>query len=80
VCRLVSQGVGIAVVPEVAARRPGRANRLHIVPLKDEWATRQLILCARRFSGLSPHAKLLAEVLAPDGSSFRAQSRDEAYP
>jgi hypothetical protein len=47
----------------------GRANRLHIVPLKDEWATRQLVLWARRFSGLSPHAKLLAEALAPNEAS-----------
>jgi molybdate transport repressor ModE-like protein len=69
VCRLVFRGIGIAGVPEVAARRPGRASRLHIVPLKDEWATRQLVLWARRFSGLSPHAKLLAEALAADDAS-----------
>jgi hypothetical protein len=47
----------------------GRANRLDIVLLKDGCATRQLVLWARRFSGLSPHAKLLAEALAPDDSS-----------
>jgi DNA-binding transcriptional LysR family regulator len=69
VCRLVSRGIGIAVVPEVAARRPGLASRLHIVPLKDEWATRHLVLWARRFSGLSPHGELLAGALAPDDAS-----------
>jgi molybdate transport repressor ModE-like protein len=64
VCRLVSQGIGMAIVPEIAARRLGRANRLRIVRLKDDWATRQLVLWARGFADLSPHAKILADTLA----------------
>ena len=65
VCRLVSRGIGIAVVPEVAARRPGLASRLHIVPLKDEWATRHSVLsgradspvCRRMASSLQEHLR-----------------------
>ncbi|TIX22983.1 LysR substrate-binding domain-containing protein [Mesorhizobium sp.] len=58
VCRLVAQGAGIAIVPASAARRTVRSVRL-----TDDWATRQLNLCARRFDELAPQAKLLAAAL-----------------
>ncbi|RVA71744.1 LysR substrate-binding domain-containing protein, partial [Mesorhizobium sp. M7A.F.Ca.CA.001.11.2.1] len=56
VCRLVAQGAGIAIVPESAARRSARSLRR--LRLTDDWATRQLNLCARRFDDLTPQAKL----------------------
>lgn len=62
VCRLVAQGAGIAIVPESAARRSARS--LRSLRLTDDWATRQLNLCARRFDELTPQAKLLAAALA----------------
>ncbi len=58
VCRLVAQGAGIAIVPESAARRSART--LRSLRLTDDWATRQLNLCARSFDVLTPQAKLLA--------------------
>ncbi|RUU56770.1 LysR family transcriptional regulator, partial [Mesorhizobium sp. M7A.T.Ca.TU.009.01.1.1] len=61
VCRLVAQGAGIAIVPESAARRSARS--LRSLRLTDDWATRQLNLCARRFDELTPQAKLLAAAL-----------------
>jgi molybdate transport repressor ModE-like protein len=64
VCRLASAGVGVAVLPESAVRRSAHAERLRMQPLKDEWATRRLMLCARAFDALSPHARLLADALA----------------
>lgn len=62
VCRLVAQGAGIAIVPESAARHSARM--LRTLRLIDDWATRQLTLCARRFDELTPQAKLLAAALA----------------
>jgi DNA-binding transcriptional LysR family regulator len=59
---LVEAGVGIAILSEVSAaelRRPG----LMILPLVEPWALRQLHLCARDFSALTPQAKLLAQQL-----------------
>ncbi|MHC1546986.1 LysR substrate-binding domain-containing protein [Phyllobacterium sp. K27] len=67
VSQLVSDNVGIAVVPEAAARKAARSRKLRIVPLNDEWATRLLCLCARRFSDLTPQAALLADTLSPTG-------------
>ncbi|MBZ9775644.1 LysR substrate-binding domain-containing protein [Mesorhizobium sp. CO1-1-8] len=61
VCRLVAQGAGIAIVPESAARRSART--LRTLRLTDDWATRQLNLCARRFDELTPQAKLVAAAL-----------------
>ena len=62
VCRLVAQGAGIAIVPESAARHSART--LRTLRLTDDWATRQLNLCARRFDDLTPQAKLLTAALA----------------
>ncbi|MBE1710867.1 MULTISPECIES: LysR substrate-binding domain-containing protein [Mesorhizobium] len=66
VCRLVAQGAGIAIVPESAARRSART--LRSLRLSDDWATRQLNLCARSFDELTPQAKLLAAALAGAGT------------
>lgn len=47
VCRMVGQGVGIAIVPRVAAARYGRAANVQRVALADAWAARDLVLCVR---------------------------------
>jgi DNA-binding transcriptional LysR family regulator len=65
VCRLVAQGVGLAVVPEMAARRSAASLPLQVVHLTDAWALRHLTLCLRRFDLLSPQARLLVEALEP---------------
>jgi molybdate transport repressor ModE-like protein len=64
VCRMVECGVGIAVVPETAARRCGRTMAFRMLRLTDVWATRQLIVCIRRMDALPAHARRLVEHLA----------------
>jgi len=63
VCRMVEQGVGVAVMPEAAAQRCRRSMAIGVVRLADEWALRQLVICARRFDALPLHAQRLAERL-----------------
>lgn len=58
VCRVVEHGVGIAVIPERAARRYGK-RAIDVVGLADDWATRDLRICIRDFEQLSAHAKQL---------------------
>jgi DNA-binding transcriptional LysR family regulator len=58
VCRMVECGVGIAVVPEAAARRCGRTMALGTLRLIDTWATRQLIICVRRLDALPAQAPI----------------------
>jgi DNA-binding transcriptional LysR family regulator len=62
VAMLVKCGVGIAILSEASAKDLAHLG-LAIVPLQDPWALRQLYLCARDFSTLTPHAGLLAQQL-----------------
>jgi DNA-binding transcriptional LysR family regulator len=62
IAMMVESGVGIAILSEASAKDLGHFG-LAIVPLRDPWALRQLHLCARDFSALTPHAGLLAQQL-----------------
>jgi molybdate transport repressor ModE-like protein len=63
-CRMVEYGVGVAVVPETAARRCRRTMALDMLRLTDRWAMRQLIVCVRGLDLLPAHARRLVEHLA----------------
>lgn len=63
VCRMVEAGVGIAVVPKMAAERCARSMDLRIVPVGESWADRRLLICVRRFDSLSAPAGRLAAAL-----------------
>jgi DNA-binding transcriptional LysR family regulator len=63
ICRMVSAGVGVAVMPEAAARRCAQSMPLTLLAIRDSWANRQLVICARSFNGLPKPAKLLVEHL-----------------
>jgi DNA-binding transcriptional LysR family regulator len=63
ICQLVAAGVGIAVVPEAAARRCARSMPITMIRIRDPWASRQLAICARSFKALPRPAKLLVEHL-----------------
>lgn len=54
VCRLVAAGVGVAVVPEAAAKRCGRMMPIRTVKIRDAWAMRKLVICVRDLKAL-PH-------------------------
>lgn len=71
VCRMVEQGVGLAVVPETAARRCRRSMAIRAVPLSDPWALRRLSICVRSFDALPAHARRLVEHLAQDAPRMR---------
>jgi DNA-binding transcriptional LysR family regulator len=64
VCRMVEARVGIAVVPETAAKRCQRTMALSTLRLTDTWAVRQLIVCVRRKEALPAHARRLVQHLA----------------
>jgi DNA-binding transcriptional LysR family regulator len=60
---MVAAGVGIAVVPEAAARRCARSMPIAMIRIRDSWANRRLAICARSFRTLPKPAKLLVEHL-----------------
>lgn len=67
-CRMVERGVGLAVIPEAAARRCQRSMSIRRVALREAWATRRLLLCVRRHEALSVQARLLVAALRADRS------------
>ena len=63
ICQMVEHGIGIAVLPEAAARRWQRSMAIAIVALTDAWAVRHLKGCVRSLKSLPPHAQRLVEFL-----------------
>lgn len=72
VCRMVEAGVGVAVVPAIAAERYVGAGKLRVLKLDDAWADRELLVCARRFADLSAPALRLVEALCASGAGQAA--------
>lgn len=64
ICQLVGLGVGVGIVPQVAAARHGRVYRIQALRLADTWAHRSIVLCARSPDGLPQHAQQLLHHLA----------------
>src|SRR3546814_8986949 len=48
VCRLVSAGLGVAILPALSSRRWGRGSGIEVRRLGESWARRPLMLCMRR--------------------------------
>jgi len=67
VCRLVAAGVGIAVVPEAAAKRCARVMAIKPVRIRDAWATRRLAICVRNLKALPRPAQQLVAHLRGGG-------------
>lgn len=59
VCRMVSAGVGVAVVPHSSASAASATMPLAIVELNDAWGSREMKLCFRREQTLSPYQREL---------------------
>lgn len=61
--RLVSVGMGLALLPEGAVQRDRAAGGVKTVPLTDAWATRELVLVVRELELLEPISRTLMEHL-----------------
>jgi DNA-binding transcriptional LysR family regulator len=61
--QMVAAGIGIAVMPEVAAKRCARSMQIGRVRIRDPWANRKLAICARSFRALPRPAQQLVEHL-----------------
>lgn len=63
VCRMVSGGAGVAVLPESAVLRAQGVMPLRHVKLTDNWAVRTLLICVRDPDALPGYARELVESL-----------------
>jgi len=68
ICRMVSEGAGIGIVPDSAARRCKRSASIGVVRLAEEWAIRPLSVCVRAEDELTPPARSLFEHLTSNAA------------
>ncbi|WP_233838814.1 LysR family transcriptional regulator [Paraburkholderia sp. ZP32-5] len=62
-CQMVSQGVGVAIVPLAVAKRFRRRYPFRTIALSDSWARRRLCLCFQQWHTLSaPMQSLLTHL------------------
>lgn len=62
-CQMVSQGIGVAIIPLAAARHCRRRYPFKTLVLKDNWARRQLCVCFDQWDSLSTPMQSLLEHL-----------------
>ena len=63
VMRMVARGAGLAIVPLAAIQRRAVDQSFKRFALKEDWAQRKLLLCARSFTGLPAYARALLHAL-----------------
>ena len=63
VCRVVGQGIGVAIVPKAVALRHRRSCHISVVTLTDAWARRHLVICVRCLQDLPEHVQQLVHYL-----------------
>ena len=61
--RLVEAGAGVAIIPEIAARRCAQAMKIKAVRISDPWADRQLAIATRAGHALPKAARQLLDYL-----------------
>jgi DNA-binding transcriptional LysR family regulator len=75
ICQIVAAEVGIAVVPEAAAKRCALSMPIAMIRIRDPWANRKLTICARSFKSLPRPAKQLVEHLRKAAQPNKAAQR-----
>jgi DNA-binding transcriptional LysR family regulator len=68
-CRMIEFNVGVAILPESAARRHAQTMAIAIVPLSDAWAIRAMQICVRSLDALPAFARDLVDLLVEDADS-----------
>ncbi len=72
-CEMVSQGVGVAIIPLKAANHLRRRFHFKSVRIADDWAQRDLCLCFQQWHALSkPMQNLLTHLAAASGTTLHA--------
>ncbi|MGW8464624.1 LysR substrate-binding domain-containing protein [Pseudomonas sp. CLCA07] len=61
--RMVARGAGLAIVPQAAIQRWPVDQPFKSFALKEDWAQRKLLVCARSFDNLPGYARALLEAL-----------------
>ncbi|GAA5234424.1 LysR family transcriptional regulator [Verticiella sediminum] len=76
-CRMVREGLGLAIVPENVVRTYLRPLSLTLVPLIDEWAERCFFICVRDAAVLSEPAARMLRYLRESCTADTSQLAEE---
>lgn len=71
VCRMVEQGVGVGIVPKLAAERCAAPTKTSRIAITDAWAARHLLACVRREEELPLNARRMLAHLLVDAPQER---------
>lgn len=80
ICRMVENGIGLAVIPETVARRSRRSTAIRIARLADPWTLRRLSVCVRRLDDLPAHAQHLVHHLGRAGRATPDTGAESGTP
>src|SRR3546814_17861624 len=72
VCSSDLADVGIGILPASAAQRCARVMDIHVATLKDDWAVRQSMICARSVASLPLFTRTLIAMLTQAGDTRRS--------
>lgn len=75
VCRMVHAGMGVGLIPDRAFEVLTEGMDLAAVPLRDDWADRELVIVVRHIAGLSVTSRLMFDHLRASCPSPRAGRR-----
>lgn len=75
VCRMVQANMGIGLIPDRAFDVVGAGMDLQSIPLRDEWARRELKIVVRDVQNLSGTSRLLLDYLRAAEGSEQASGR-----
>ncbi len=68
VCRMVAAGAGISILPSTTVNQATLDAGTRFIPLRDDWAPCQMVLCLPKDRPVSPIVRLLAaEVIRTEG-------------
>ncbi|MET3135311.1 DNA-binding transcriptional LysR family regulator [Oxalobacteraceae bacterium GrIS 1.11] len=68
VCRMVECGLGVGIVPKNAAVRSMKYLKIRAVELSDQWAARELVICAESFEALPKYFKEFIAFIAGEAN------------
>lgn len=67
ICKMIEAGLGIGILPKIAAEAFAREMNLRLVPLADTWAIRQMYVCYRDEDQPVSVRKMIDHLLADIG-------------
>ncbi|WP_186332372.1 LysR family transcriptional regulator [Bordetella genomosp. 13] len=62
-CHIIGERIAIGILAADAIKRHAASLNLRVIPLEEDWARREIALCAKPHAGLAPAARALHDFL-----------------